>query len=387
MKTGRNDPCPCGSGKKYKYCCLGAENGANSTDDGLPPIHQLMGFLSAVEYTDAMQRYTDYCENRLPPGAPAPTFREYTFGTSEAGGVFEEMDLGRVLDGVSNLDEARDRMDEAVKRYNAEVDREETLSLEDKLTELLDKGPMRAKNVVTLNKKISADAVKEVPVIRYMEAFLEFMVRNNGTLSLDENRELTADLDELFTIIREETEYDCLTIDSSGGPFFPVQMIFIKVCLIELGFIEPNERGLTINDKGLNFLAGKGRKQVFFRVLKIMTDRVNWFYLSGLPEEVEIFHETRGLLLYAAARMPEEYSSRIRPKDLLDSVESLVPIYEELKEAGIGRKQAVDIFTDHFFQLYCHFFNFMNIEETDKKGRPLSFSRTKLLEDLFHWEI
>lgn len=22
MKTGRNDPCPCGSGKKYKHCCM-----------------------------------------------------------------------------------------------------------------------------------------------------------------------------------------------------------------------------------------------------------------------------------------------------------------------------------------------------------------------------
>lgn len=22
-ETGRNDPCPCGSGKKYKQCCLG----------------------------------------------------------------------------------------------------------------------------------------------------------------------------------------------------------------------------------------------------------------------------------------------------------------------------------------------------------------------------
>ena len=23
MKIGRNDPCPCGSGKKYKQCCAG----------------------------------------------------------------------------------------------------------------------------------------------------------------------------------------------------------------------------------------------------------------------------------------------------------------------------------------------------------------------------
>jgi uncharacterized protein len=23
VRTGRNDPCPCGSGRKYKKCCLG----------------------------------------------------------------------------------------------------------------------------------------------------------------------------------------------------------------------------------------------------------------------------------------------------------------------------------------------------------------------------
>ena len=27
MKTGRNDPCPCGSGKKYQHCCLNAGSG------------------------------------------------------------------------------------------------------------------------------------------------------------------------------------------------------------------------------------------------------------------------------------------------------------------------------------------------------------------------
>src|ERR1700721_3557141 len=29
-KTGRNDPCPCGSGKKHKHCCLTA---APASDD------------------------------------------------------------------------------------------------------------------------------------------------------------------------------------------------------------------------------------------------------------------------------------------------------------------------------------------------------------------
>lgn len=26
QKTGRNDPCPCGSGKKYKSCCWGKDH-------------------------------------------------------------------------------------------------------------------------------------------------------------------------------------------------------------------------------------------------------------------------------------------------------------------------------------------------------------------------
>src|SRR5262245_53498001 len=32
MKVGRNDPCPCGSGKKYKKCCLAKDEAAARQD-------------------------------------------------------------------------------------------------------------------------------------------------------------------------------------------------------------------------------------------------------------------------------------------------------------------------------------------------------------------
>ena len=32
-KVGRNDPCPCGSGKKYKHCCLLKEGGAGGSQN------------------------------------------------------------------------------------------------------------------------------------------------------------------------------------------------------------------------------------------------------------------------------------------------------------------------------------------------------------------
>jgi hypothetical protein len=41
MKIGRNDPCPCGSGKKYKNCCL--------TKKSATPLSQvLLGILFAL---------------------------------------------------------------------------------------------------------------------------------------------------------------------------------------------------------------------------------------------------------------------------------------------------------------------------------------------------
>jgi hypothetical protein len=45
-KVGRNDPCPCGSGKKYKKCCLNNDNNSLLTDRSLPrsDIKQLEQF-------------------------------------------------------------------------------------------------------------------------------------------------------------------------------------------------------------------------------------------------------------------------------------------------------------------------------------------------------
>ncbi len=39
-KVGRNDPCPCGSGKKYKHCCMGKEQTSAPSADGEKTSHR-----------------------------------------------------------------------------------------------------------------------------------------------------------------------------------------------------------------------------------------------------------------------------------------------------------------------------------------------------------
>jgi len=71
VKVGRNDPCPCGSGKKYKRCCLGKDDPVRpKTHPQLPKIR-----LKAEKDVEGIRRAgrlviatLDLVEQRLSPG-------------------------------------------------------------------------------------------------------------------------------------------------------------------------------------------------------------------------------------------------------------------------------------------------------------------------------
>ena len=51
MKVGRNDPCPCGSGKKYKQCCEGKPSGGKALfSKGLVALLGVLFVLAAVGF-------------------------------------------------------------------------------------------------------------------------------------------------------------------------------------------------------------------------------------------------------------------------------------------------------------------------------------------------
>ena len=54
MKLGRNDPCPCGSGKKYKNCCLGKAEplSPNLLATPLDAINHLESLFTAGNYAE-----------------------------------------------------------------------------------------------------------------------------------------------------------------------------------------------------------------------------------------------------------------------------------------------------------------------------------------------
>jgi len=71
MKAGRNDPCPCGSGKKYKKCCLEKDQAAASTLGAvIPPSSSTSSSTSSVAPDRAVPVLTE--RHLEPAGAAAP---------------------------------------------------------------------------------------------------------------------------------------------------------------------------------------------------------------------------------------------------------------------------------------------------------------------------
>ena len=100
-RTGRNDPCPCGSGKKYKHCCLDKDRAAELE----PAIAQRVALQAQKANQVALQK--DYQEELL----------ESQAALQEAQGLDAASNAVVDLVHAGHLDEAEQAARELLLRY------------------------------------------------------------------------------------------------------------------------------------------------------------------------------------------------------------------------------------------------------------------------------
>ena len=135
MKVGRNDPCPCGSGRKYKHCCLAPAASMPETQEDLAwrrVRRALEGFaddmLRFVIHTygtsalnEAWQEFTNWEEDAFDPDTPhTPVFMPWLFHCwspdSDDTGVAQSS-LHGVTPTEAFLRAKGRRLDPALRRY------------------------------------------------------------------------------------------------------------------------------------------------------------------------------------------------------------------------------------------------------------------------------
>ncbi len=92
-RTGRNDPCPCGSGKKYKKCCLPKEKETRRKEERQPPGY------------GPVERALKWLEKRYPDEMAAAIHEHLGLAGEDALECMEELPEGLVRMVIVNVNE------------------------------------------------------------------------------------------------------------------------------------------------------------------------------------------------------------------------------------------------------------------------------------------
>ncbi|MCK5156373.1 MAG: SEC-C domain-containing protein [Spirochaetales bacterium] len=188
MKIGRNDPCPCGSGKKYKLCCLKIENSSPSTGMNAESIvNDLLansGVSSLDEFDEKLQEYQKSIE-QYPGGTnPSQTFMEHLDRPNLATNTINN--IHQVLDGheFSSKKEADFFLNNYMSQQNNRGI-EDFLGISPSQMQRISQRDLEdIEDVVMLNRELTNKDVASVPIMQYLDYLLSLYKENCYTLEL-----------------------------------------------------------------------------------------------------------------------------------------------------------------------------------------------------------
>jgi len=316
-KIGRNDPCPCGSGKKYKHCCLGKN--AQSHEES--PAQQVMGEIREV-------------------------LNKQEFDSLEEAQIF----LDRFVENknrVPQLDFQGLSSDQVYRMLHHPLE---------------DLGDM-----LRFNHCLEPRAFQDIPIVKNTLFFFTRLkdlepikATAKGNLPLAFARELhdqyiDSSSDFPFKIRSEE---EAISVNSLRH--------ILRMC----GWLKKEKNYYSLTKKGRSIVTQGFSEAHFFTLLNVFTRRFNWAFQDGYPS-FWIIQESFFFSLYLLHRKARHF---IENNDLGDYFIKAFP--KSLSEAeGIRFFDPSDTvkncFSLRFLEYFCEYFGFVDTRR--EKKTPYGF--------------
>lgn len=281
MKTGRNDACPCGSGKKFKHCCLGKIGFSDERTEmerrGTPNL--------ATDVLNDMRRIAGDRE----------------FSSQE--------ELSGFLDSYMAI------------RNNQPIEDFEGLSPEDIHIMFTDRRKA-IERFVMITGLISAEEVRKVPVLRAAIALLRELARNpvrmtaSGYLAPDFSRHW---FDEAFAL-EETPRIREIMRPKSESDYLP--LVRFRTCVCLAGYAEAKSSKLCITEKGHAVLEQEDWNGLYRELFAAMIDLYND---TDNPVNNRMMDGAGESLLFAFRLIARSTSDSIRMEDLCSAYRRAFP--------------------------------------------------------------
>ena len=399
MKIGRNDPCPCGSGRKYKHCCGrniipfpsgGPNAAADKSAPGVPP-HIKAGMLKSLnmdnmdELDQELLTYEEFCKS-LPDGERIPSFMEYRGSRNQA----SEM-LDSFSDGLKGTDF---ESEEEIQGYlNQQTAFQNNNSIDDflglspvQMHGILNQPFSENEDLVEIAENINNPLLENVPVIKFALFCLNEIAQEGDKSKATQtgcfNRKFSqrffnsfsADNDEFYSFPMKEADVPVLEE--------------IRIFLEETKYIKFASGRFRLREKAIKMIDSQSLYPLYYDLLLFYLEIFNWLYGTGFSEIHQLIQASSIFLLFI---LKEKGSRFISQQDFTGFFLSAFPHHhEELSIESVYEKDdfALSVL---FFEKFCTLFGLTEARVQKKQKKSFfmkkDYKQSELFRKLFVWKV
>jgi hypothetical protein len=393
-KVGRNDPCPCGSGKKYKKCCMNKADNVlrfpSGPQQGKVP-NDLVPPLAGFD-PEKLAEYQAFAESWDEADGPVPTFMQY-FGMGNAASDALD-DLKRNLEGmdIESEKELRTFADMNMKSHN-NTPMDDLLGLSPvQMRHLLDTNFESGTGAIRFSDNVDPELYKNAKFVRWT-LWLFLYLDIAGEVELNDYDQLPDEVIDKFVneVLLNEEELDVIMSELKGKtkddliPILKEEAFTLNVCFLFLC-----QNGYVKKRKGLHSLTAKVKKivnsgvsfdKLFIETFVWMCHEYNWsgFYDFGI--DMEGVQKTLAFSLYIIHSKCQKFTNTSITADYFFKAFGHI-----IEDNELSRVVYNILFLDEFAEL------FGLIDITYKKPKSgsssnISVRESELARQLFVWDI
>jgi hypothetical protein len=370
-KPGRNDPCHCGSGKKYKICCLDKDAGIAEFQASLPSQTEL-------------DRYTEFAKSWDLSNGPVPSFMQFkgkpNLATKSLTGISAEMD-------EMNFDSEKDiqtflksRMDSA---NNTPVD--DFLGMTSSQVSFIAVSIFdECSGLVELKKDVPVKLLEELPVIKQCVYILKALAENEKGIKATAKGNFPRVLVQKFYELFVKEHDDFKRTPSKEDDVSEIQLI--RFFLTDTGLMKKQHGWLSLTKKGRGVLEKYKPYELYRLIFIYLCDKYNWLYGTGYSELYGFIQEVVVFCLYMLKKKGDDFVSAAAYADIFKTA------FPSLVE-DMDSQYSFSLFESGFCYLFLENYALtLGLVEKRADGHrfekdKIFFRTTALFKELFDWKI
>ncbi len=368
-KIGRNDPCPCGSGKKYKQCCL------NKQGNVIP-------FPGGKKNEDKFAEYQAYVDGLDPSAGAPPSFMEYLGKPNPATEVLSE--LKRKTGGMvfESEKEARAFFDREMSAMNRRP-LDDFLGLSPAVMRTILNGSFREKSsLVTINEEAAPGLLEEAPIMRQCRFLLQMFAGEEKGLKATRAgnlpRKTARDFYERF--IRPYDDFNFIPLREEEVP----ELECLRFYLTDSGLLKKRAGRFSLTGKGETFAKGENSFDLYTGLFEYFADTYNWLYPSRFPEDCGFLQRSLVFCLYIVKQNGDEFKTGV---DLAGAYKKAFPQFVSNMKMIDSFDMVGSAFRILFLENFAWPFGLVE-RDPDKSNildKGIRYRRSRLFDEFFLW--